>query len=104
MACKDVEQGKGADHIVGFIEQQLVTQPAVINDSRIFVLHQFGHAGGATGVKVGANPVFGRIFKCQHLGLRRDGLLKILHARLMLFLNLGPDQRDNPAFGRFEIP
>ena len=103
VAGKDVEHGQGADHVVFGRVKQRAAQPAVIDDPRIAMLRDLGHAGGAAGMEIGGNPVTRAVGKGQRLGLARQFGVEILDIGMMVAGVLGAHKRHDPGFRRSQV-
>ena len=92
---KDVKQWQRTHRNRGFIQQNAVHDPCVVDDAACGVLRDLWHASGAAGVKVGDDAVFLRILKLQRLGLGRNGADKIMNLGVVADWVFRPDQRDD---------
>ena len=65
MRGENVKQRKRAKNILPRVEHHLRAAPAVVDDPRILVLRQFGHAGRSARVEQRRDPVLPDVFEFQ---------------------------------------
>ena len=103
VAGKNVKQRQRTHDVVMLLKEQFGAEPAVVDEPRIAVLGDFGHSGRSARVEVAGHTIFGAVGKAQGLRLLGHFFFKAQVCRLIFHSPLGPDQRNDPRFGRREI-
>ena len=99
-----MEQRQRAHHAIGFLEQQTLPQPAVIDHAGKLVLRDLGHPRRPARMEIGGDAVFLPILEGQPVRrLPRQFCVEIQNIGRMADRVLGPDQRHDPGFRRGEV-
>ena len=98
-----MEQRQRTDDVVFLGKQQPMPEPAVVDHAGIQVLRDLRHAGRAAGVEIGGHTVGLGILEGQLGRLLGHFLVQAFDIRMRLAVDLGPDERHDPGFGRRQV-